>query len=615
MIAKNAQHHLLLTSAAMLLACVAGDTAIGEATAQPAAEPQTPAARLVEATGCRGGLVVHLGCGDGTFTAALRTGENYLIHALDADPENVKKARQTIRSLGLYGPVSVDTFDGKSLPYADNLVNLLVAEDLAGVSRDEVMRVLAPGGTACIQADGRWTHAVKPWPEQIDQWTHHLHDAGNNAVAHDSVVGPPKHLQWTAGPLWARSHGWTPSTSAMVSAGGRLFYICDETLTGVDGTVPDKWVLTARDAFSGVLLWKRDVTPWGSPPFSGTLNTGRPVTVGRFTMPPHVGKRIVAVEDTLYVTLGADAPVAALDAATGRTRQVYPHTAHADEILYTDGRLVVSLNQPGPGGQRSKEKLVCALDPRTGRLLWKKGTFTGIWSTRGQDPSGRLELAAGDGQVFLLTEDSIVSLRLDSGETVWRVDRPEPSDSADRRIGFAGVFEFRLTTMVYHNGVVLLAQPEPNAPHTYHTMPGTLYAFDAASGRPMWKHAYGGWGHCTPPDVFVIDNLVWTHEHVPAEFSPAPASGVRAANPAEVDYAIQALDLKTGQRKKRLSTKEASTSATITAAIGTRSPTGSSWPRDAAWSSSIWLPERTTCTTGSAAGACSATSPQTASST
>ena len=553
---RKAKHDLLLTSAGMLLACVAWGTGAGEAMAQRASEPQALAAQLVETGGCRGGLVVHLGCGDAAVTAALHTGDGYLVHGLDPDPENVNKAREHVRSLGLYGPVSVDGWDGNSLPYADNLVNLLVAEDLEGVSNEEVMRVLAPGGTACIRADGQWTRSVKPWPEEIDQWTHHLHDAGNNAVAKDWVVGPPKHLQWTAGPRWARSHGWTPSTSAMVSAGGRLFYICDETLTSVDATVPDKWVLTARDAFSGVLLWKRDVAPWGSPPFSGTLNTGRPVTVGRFTMPPHVGKRIVAVEDTVYVTLGADAPLAALDAATGQTRQVYAETAHADEVLYTDGRLVVSLNQPGEGSERSKEKHVCALDPETGRVLWKKGPFTGIWSTRGQDPSGRLELAAGDGQVFLVTDDSIASLRLDSGETAWRVDRPEPRESADRRIGFAGVFEFRLTTMVYHDGVVLLAQPEPNAPHTYHTMPGTLYAFDATSGRMMWKHGYGGWGHCTPPDVFVIGDLVWTHEHVPAEFSPAPASGFRAANPAEVDYAIQGLDLKTGQQRKHLLTKD-----------------------------------------------------------
>ena len=34
-------------------------------------------------------------------------------HGLDVDPEDVKKTRETIRSLGIYGPVSVDTADGK----------------------------------------------------------------------------------------------------------------------------------------------------------------------------------------------------------------------------------------------------------------------------------------------------------------------------------------------------------------------------------------------------------------------------------------------------------------------------------------------------------------------
>ncbi len=546
----------LLTAAGAMLFCILCGTGRGEVTAQGASQPRDLAVKLVRDAGCHGGLVVHVGCGDGTLTAALRIGDNYLVHGLDVDPENVKKARETIRFLGIYGPVSADTFDGKSLPYADNLVNLLVVEDGQAVSKEELMRGLAPGGTACVKADGRWTQTRKPWPAEIDQWTHHLHDPGNNAVANDSVVGPPRHLQWTAGPSWARGHGWTPSVSAMVSANGRLFYICDETLTGVDATVPDKWVLTARDAFSGVLLWKRPISEWGSIRFSGTPDSGRPVTVGRFTMPPQVGKRIVAVDDTLYVTLGATAPLAAVDAATGRVRRVYAQTARADEVLCIDGRLVVSLNRPLVAGQRSTHKHVAALDAATGRLLWKKGTFTGVWSTKGQDPFGRLELAAGDGRVFLLTEDSLASLDLDSGETLWRTDRPEIPAGAVRKIGFAGVFEFRLAVMVYRDGVVLLAQPEPNAPHTYHTMPGTLYAFDATSGQMMWKHAYGGWGHCTPPDVFVVGDLVWTHEHVPAEFAPAPVNGFRAANPAEVDYAIQALDLKTGQRRKRFLTKD-----------------------------------------------------------
>ena len=44
----------------------------------------------------------------------------------------------------LYGSVTATVLNGSSLPYVDNLVNLVVAEDLGEVSMDEVTRVLAP---------------------------------------------------------------------------------------------------------------------------------------------------------------------------------------------------------------------------------------------------------------------------------------------------------------------------------------------------------------------------------------------------------------------------------------------------------------------------------------
>ena len=332
----------VLGVALLAVAAFCGGAARGDES-QAATEP-AQAAEILKASGVRGGLVVHLGCGDGLLTAALRASDSYLVHGLDAEPANVGQARQYVASRGLYGPVSVDRVNGSRLPYIDNAVNLLVVSGPSSVDREEIVRVLCPGGVAVFTADhGPLINdkLVKPWPADIDQWTHHLHDSGGNAVARDTVVGPPQHLQWTAGPLWSRSHGWTPSVSAMVSASGRLFYLCDETLTCVDGTVPDQWFLIARDAFSGVLLWKRPVQPWGSQALSGTPGTGAGSTTGRFTMPPNIGKRLVAVGDTVYVTLGAKAPVTALDAATGRERRVYAETAGADEILCADGRLIV----------------------------------------------------------------------------------------------------------------------------------------------------------------------------------------------------------------------------------------------------------------------------------
>jgi len=550
----------------------------------PTVTPAQDAEQLLTLANINGGLVVHVGCGDGRLIAALHASDSYVVHGLDVNPRQIEAARAHIMAKGLYGPVSVSVYDGANLPYVDKLVNLLIVQHSApAISEREIKRVLAPRGVVLLQGPSAynrypglglrpttglkgWSTYVQPVPSEIDEWTHHLHNAGGNAVAQDSVVGPPRHMQWTAGPLWARSHGWSPSVSAMVSSGGRLFYLCDETLNGIDESVPDKWFLCARDAFSGVLLWKRPVPQWGSMALNQTPGSGRIGSNGRFSMPPHISKRLVAVDDTVYITLGAFAPISALDAATGAIKRVYPESACADELIYVDGRLIVSINPPAfPANIISQSnvapapapgKQVCAIDTETGRMLWKKGPFLPVRTTKRQDPFGRLELAAGHGKLFLLTTHSIESLAIDSGQSVWKIDRPALPESAVRKLGFAGIFEYLLTVMVYHDGVLLLAQPEPNTHHTYHTMPGTLYAFAAENGQCLWKHAYGAWGHCTQPDVFVIKDQVWTHVNADTEFGFVWGKGFKALDSSKVDYRIQALDLRTGTLTQELSSKD-----------------------------------------------------------
>jgi len=96
------------------------------ATGQPSGYDQK-AKEILEAANVKGGLIVHIGCGDGKLTAALRGGDSWLVQGLDTDADTVRGAKEYIRKLGIYGPVSVERFDGKRLPYAKNLVNLLVA--------------------------------------------------------------------------------------------------------------------------------------------------------------------------------------------------------------------------------------------------------------------------------------------------------------------------------------------------------------------------------------------------------------------------------------------------------------------------------------------------------
>ena len=187
-----------------------------------------PAARIVRDSGVRGGLIVHLGSGDGKRTEALRLNDSYMVQGWDRNAQSVAKARLNIRAGGDYGSVSVDRLEGKALPYIDNFANLVVADDMLGVSMDEIKRVLAPRGVAMISKGGKTTKWVKPVPEEIDDWTHYFHNPSGNAVAQDDRVGPPRRMQWVGSPRWSRHHDRMASMSALVSAAGRLFYIMDE---------------------------------------------------------------------------------------------------------------------------------------------------------------------------------------------------------------------------------------------------------------------------------------------------------------------------------------------------------------------------------------------------
>ncbi len=383
------------------------------------------AAEILEATGVRGGLVVHLGCGRGELTAALRGNDRFLVHGLDTDAGNVEKARGHIRSLGLYGNVSVEQWTGDRLPYADNLVNLLVVEDPGNASEKERMRVLCPGGVAYVKKDGKWTKTIKPWPETIDQWTHFLHDASNNAVARDTEAGPPKRMRWVCGPLWSRSHEFRSSVSAMVSAGGRVFYLFDEGLTGVTPpTLPERWTLIARDAFNGVLLWERPVENLGALWKSKALRS----------TPPTVPRRIVAEGDRVFLTLEQDAAVSVLDAATGDVLTTYEGTEGTEEIRCLDGILIL---RSGKG--------LTAIDTKTGKRLWQK---TG--------KIRQITLAAAGGKVFFQEGNNLVCAGANDGKQLWQT----PCKA--------------VWLMLVHDGCVVLAG-------------NGLQAISADTGKKLWN--------------------------------------------------------------------------------------------------------------------------------
>ena len=75
-----------------------------------------------------------------------------LIHGLSPDAAEVNQARTRIMQSGKYGVVSVEQLQGATLPYAANMVNLLIVSDPTLVPRAEILRVLSPLGVVMLKS-------------------------------------------------------------------------------------------------------------------------------------------------------------------------------------------------------------------------------------------------------------------------------------------------------------------------------------------------------------------------------------------------------------------------------------------------------------------------------
>ena len=117
-----------------------------------------------------------------------------------------------------------------------------------------------------------------------------------------------------------------------------------------------KWMLVARDAFNGVLLWKKELAPWE--------DQLRPFRSG----PAELPRRLVAVGERVYATLGYGKPVVAMDAATGEVLRTYEGTPNAHEIVCSDGKLFVVVSAP------LKEE-----SPTTGKILRRFPVWRGSY--------------------------------------------------------------------------------------------------------------------------------------------------------------------------------------------------------------------------------------------
>jgi len=420
--------------------------------------------------GIDAGLCVHVGTTDGSLEADMAADGQLLVHGLSTNAKRVVSARLTIRRRGLDGLASVESVASlRRLPYAARMVNLLIVDrDMLGADAPdeaELMRVVAPLGVMMMKWGGRWKRIVKPVSDKMDDWPQWDHGADGNPSSNDELVGPTNALRWLVGTTTIDGAG---SKVGMRIADGKVFYV------NVNYDLDKYWGrwnlprdVVARDAFNGMLLWKRAID--GVP--------------GGGDQPPRFA--LATDGDRVYCFPKEGGPMEAVDAATGETLVRFSKAPPLPKVTgwdkwkdrIDDIHFIVRVFD-GKVLQTYQHEAYLS-DTESGKLLWK-------WAGRKDDPIGWA--VVGGGNVFLAVADGdlikhrasqvtplgkIVAVSAASGKTVWE------SDALNGR----GIFRM----IYYRSSVIVPSCAESGRGYNQYGGPHIVTRLDATDGQVVWS--------------------------------------------------------------------------------------------------------------------------------
>ena len=367
--------------------------------------------KLLERLGVTGGLCVQVGAEDTTLAVELARTGRFLVHVLDRDATAVELARKRLHAKGLYGLISVDRLGASGkLPYTENLVNLAIINDQFK-NDSELQRVVCPNGvvmaaeamgirkfdnatlpdTLMFKSDRDWIIQRKPWPREMDEWSHPRHAADGNAVSNDTVVGPPRRIRWLSGP-WQE-------VSNMVSANGRNYY----------------GGLLARDSFNGLRLWRKQLAPSRS---RGSLSI-RPTS-----------DSAVPIAGDGRVFIFTDGKLQAVNGATGETIRDYAVTGKPRKVLYDDGVLIAV----GTNGLQ-------AFSADNGSVMWSHKATMPRYVVAGDDTVGLIQ-----GSARSKVPVEVAALDKQTGSVKWKRGDLPWAAKASRCVYYKGMLTFEVST-------------------------------------------------------------------------------------------------------------------------------------------------------------------------
>jgi len=470
-----------------------GEQPVGEPKVFPAegliepydtSHPSARVAEMMRSAPVAEGYCLAFGLADGELVEAIARSTRYQVVAVDPDAAKVEALRRRFDVAGLYGTrISVHQGDPATFAAPPYLAALIVSESPAagfGTNPDverAVFRSLRPYGGAAwlpvidaagkdalvrhigscglegaqvaLSADG--THVILsrqgPLPGAAP-WTHMYADVANTVKSDDRLVRLPLGLLWFGGNshqdvLPRHAHG--PPEQVI---GGRLFIQGDNCLS-------------ARDVYTGCVLWKRTFADLGTfgiyydesyvpDPLDTTYNQQHIAGANAR------GTNFVAADDGVYLVIGGECLV--LDVATGETLRTialppegdppqsptWGYVGLADGLLIAGSRMVRFSEEQEPkttgNGAAVPKNPWQDFDTSSSAALVVMDRLTGtvLWTRKAEHAFRHSAIAICKGRLYCIdslphpvmfryllrgkapkTEPRLLCLDLRTGRTIW----------------------------------------------------------------------------------------------------------------------------------------------------------------------------------------------------
>jgi len=456
-----------------------------------------------------GGIVSLPAAGDGMLARSVLQSSRMWVHAMAPSDAGAQAVRALLETTGQVGSRAwVEKGTAAALPYADNLVDMVVVANLTdasltGVSITEVQRCLNPAGRAFIgrataegagittgaltswvdgrsgwsvatDSQGTWAIYTRPWPANRDEWTHTMHGPDNNPVSSDSSIKWPYLPQWRQKPYAASRAG------GIVTSSGRAYMAINIRSAGH----AKELVLFAYRIHNGCCLWSTVLDPRSS-------QTGIQQNVA-----PTGASFMVACPEGVWVEQRNRAALLGGETGTAlRTITFDASTARWVKWMALSGGLLYGLVGDStqfdrtwtgvPGAYDSAfyryGNVVAAFDAATGQERWRK--------TLGARIDSR-DIGIADGKLFYYARGQRVGcLNAASGDSLWsQTDASILSQLEDNSRGGTSWTTYPTSGFLCSSYGIFACDPDD--------IP--MVALSAADGHLLWTASFAGWERMMP---------------------------------------------------------------------------------------------------------------------